>query len=78
MLFEQIRILWFSDVDAIFKILTWTMSRVTRLRAEMKTLEGLFPAEHKRLSVKAPSLDELNVQFKGQFIGCEIFFHLSP
>ena len=43
------------------------MSRVTRLRAELKTLEGLFPAGHERLSVRAPSLDELNVQFKGDF-----------
>lgn len=43
------------------------MSRIDQLRKELKRLDQTFPEAHSRLSIKAPSLDELHVHFKGNF-----------
>lgn len=40
------------------------MSRIDLLKKELKKLEQTFPESHKRLYIKAPSLDELQVNFK--------------
>lgn len=40
------------------------MARIDQLRKELKTLDQTFPDSHTRLSIKAPSLDELHVRFK--------------
>merc|ERR1712130_136345 len=53
------------------------MSRIDLLKKELKKLEQTFPESHKRLYIKAPSLDELQVNFKDSNRGHVIICNIS-